>query len=187
VCDHRHAVGTARDRAGNRQWFYDPYAPLLLVDFFHLPVTRLRGLQQMTTCTHVQAPFDIRRTALGALSAAASVCDAAWLHAVLTARSAPRHPHRSGAAQAARAALTAGDGRRVPAVPRMLGAVWQDDQHRAAQMPGACAVLCQGPVDVTVTAGNASERAAWRRLVPPGGCYVFARGSLDSDLLNDTL
>ena len=31
LCNHLHAVGTARDRAGNRQLFYDHYATLLLV------------------------------------------------------------------------------------------------------------------------------------------------------------
>ena len=32
--NHLHAVGTARDRAGNRQLFYDQYAILLLLYFF---------------------------------------------------------------------------------------------------------------------------------------------------------
>lgn len=32
--DHLHAVGTARDRAGNRQLFYDQYATLLLLGDF---------------------------------------------------------------------------------------------------------------------------------------------------------
>jgi len=43
--DHLHRVGTARDRAGNRQLFYDQYATLLLVYFFNPTVTSLRGLQ----------------------------------------------------------------------------------------------------------------------------------------------
>lgn len=46
----------------------------------------------------------------------------------------------------------------------------------------ACAVLRQGPVTVTVTAGNGSERAAWQRLVQPGGFYVVDRGYVDSSL-----
>ena len=91
-CDHLHAVGTTRDRAGNRQLFYDQYAPWLLLAFFNPTVTSWRGLQQLTTVAHVQAQYGLRRTSLGALSAAASVCDAAWRHAVLTARSAPRQP-----------------------------------------------------------------------------------------------
>jgi len=183
--DHLHAVGTARDRAGNRQLFYDQYATWLLLDFFNPTVTSLRGLQQMTTLAQVQARFGIRRTSLSALSEAASVFDAALLHAVLTALGAQLRPHLSGAEHAALASLTAVDGSLLPALPRMLWAVWQDDQHRAAKMHVACAVLQHGPVNVTVTAGNASERAEWRRLVQPGGFYVFDRGSTDYDLFQE--
>ena len=183
--DHLHTAGTARDRAGNRQLFYDQYATLLLLYFFNPTVTSLRGLQQTTTLAQVQARFGIRRTSLGALSEAASVFDAALLHAVLTALGAQLRPSLSGAEQAALASLTAVDGSLLPALPRMVWAVWQDDQHRAAKMHVAFAVLRHGPVDVTVTAGNASERAELRRLVQPGGFYVFDRGSTDYDLFQE--
>ena len=183
--DHLHRVGTARDRAGNRQLFYDQYATLLLMYFFHPTVTSLRGLQQTTTLAQVQTPFGIRRPSLGALSEAASVFDAALLHQGLTALSPQLRPHVTGAEQAALAALTAVDGSLLPALPRMLWAVWQDDQHRAAKMHVAFAVFRHGPVGVTVTAGNASERAELRRLVPPGGFSVFDRGSIDYDLFQE--
>ncbi len=49
----------------------------------------------------------------------------------------------------------------------------------------AFAVLCHGPVDVTVTAGNASERAELRRLGQPGGVDVFDRGDIDYDLFQE--
>jgi hypothetical protein len=49
----------------------------------------------------------------------------------------------------------------------------------------AFAVLRQGPVDVTVTAGNGSERAEWRRLVQPGGFYVVDRGYVDYSLFQE--
>src|SRR5436853_2680130 len=183
--DHLHAVGTARDRAGNRPLFYDQYATLLLLYFFTPTVTSLRGLQQMTTFAHVQARFGIRRTSLGALSEAASVFDAALLHDVLTALGAQLQPHLSGAAQAALTSLTAVDGSLLPALPRMLWAAWQDDQHRAAKMHVAFAVLRHGPVDVTVTAGKGSERAEVRRLVQPGGFYVFDGGFIDYELFQE--
>src|SRR2546426_2618906 len=183
--DHLHTAGTERDRAGNRQLFYDQYATLLLLYFFNPTVTSLRGLQQTTTLAQVQARFGIRRTSLGALSEAASVFDAALLHEVLTALGAQLQPHLSGAEQAALASLTAVDGSLLPALPRMLWALWQDDQHRAAKMHVAFAVLRHGPVDVTVTAGNASERAELRRLVQPGGFYVFDRGYIDYDLFQE--
>ena len=181
--DPLHRVGTARVRAGHRPLFYEPYATWLLVDFFNPTVTRLRGLQQTTTWAQVQTQVGIRRTSLGARSAAASVVDAALLPQVLITLSRQLRPHLAGVAQAALAALTAVDGSLVPALPRMLWAVWQDAQHRAAKMPVAFAVFRQGPVAVTVTAGNASERAEGRRLVPPGGLDVFDRGDVDDDVV----
>src|SRR4029453_9460573 len=89
------------------------------------------------------------------------------------------------AEQAALAQLIAVDGRLLPALPRMAWALWQDDQHRAAKMQVAFAVLRQGPVAVTVTAGNGSERAEWRGLGEPGGFYGVDRGDVDYGLFQD--
>jgi hypothetical protein len=81
--------------------------------------------------------------------------------------------------------LVAIDGSLLPALPRMVWAVWQDEQHRAAKMHVAFAALRQVPVGVTVTAGNSAERAQARQLVHPGGFYVFDRGYVDYDLFAD--
>ena len=78
--------------------------------------------------------------------------------------------------------LVAIDGSLLPALPRMVWAVWQDEQHRAAKMHVAFAALRQVPVGVTVTAGNGSEREQARQLVQPGGFYVFDRGYVDYEL-----
>ena len=163
--DHLHAVGTTRDRAGNRQLFYDQYATLLLLYFFNPTVTSLRGLQQMTTFAHVQAQFGIRRTSLGALSEAASVFDAALLQAVLTALSAQLQPHLSGAEQAALVSLMAVDGSLLPGLAadalgrvarrpasgcknarRLCGpAPWAGRRHgHSGQRLGACRVTAFG-------------------------------------------
>ena len=176
---HLHTVGTERDRAGNRQLFYDQYATLMLLSFFNPTVTSLRGVQQTTTLMKVQKRLGIRRTSLGALSEAAYVFDAALLHEIVTTLGAHLRPHVPLVEQEALAQLTAVDGSLLPALPRMAWALWQDEQHRAAQMPVAFAVLRQGPVEVTVTAGNGSERAEWRGLVQPGGFYVVDRGYVD--------
>ena len=82
---HLRTVGTERDRAGNRQLFYDQYATLMLLYFFNPTVTSLRGLQQTTELTKVQARLGVRRTSLGALGEAAQVFDAALVHEVLLA------------------------------------------------------------------------------------------------------
>src|SRR6266403_4016456 len=82
--DHLHEAGTERDRVGNRQLFYDQYATLLLLYFFTPTVTSLRGVEQLSTLAKVQPRWGIRRTALGALSEAATVFDAALLQDVIS-------------------------------------------------------------------------------------------------------
>jgi hypothetical protein len=181
-----HGAATERDRAGNRQLFYDHYATLLLLYFFTPAVTSLRGLQQLTTLAYIQRRWGVHRTALGSLSEAATVFEAALLQDViseLAVRAWTRAPQGNPALLQGDAALlrdlVAIDGSLLPALPRMVWAVWQDAQHRAAKMHVAFAALRQVPLGVTVTAGNDSERAAARRLVQPGGFYVFDRGYVD--------
>jgi hypothetical protein len=180
-----HSAGTERDRAGNRQLFYDQYATLLLLYFFNPTVTSLRGLQQASTLANVQQRLGVRRTSLGALSEAAQVFDAALLQEVIAELGARVRPGVPVAEQAALQQLTAVDGSLLPALPKMAWALWQDAQHRAAKMHVAFEVWRQMPVGVTVTAGNASERAELRRLVRPGGFYVMDRGYADDALFQE--
>ncbi|MEZ6055548.1 MAG: hypothetical protein R3C01_02475 [Planctomycetaceae bacterium] len=49
MLERLHDVGTARDRAGNRQLFFDQYATLMILYFFNPTVTSLGGVQQFTT------------------------------------------------------------------------------------------------------------------------------------------
>ena len=111
--------------------------------------------------------------------------DAALLHEVMGALGRRLPPPGAATEQAALRALTAVDGSLLPALPKRAWAVWQDEQHRAAKLHVAFEVLRQIPVGVTVTAGNASERTQWRRLVQPGGFYVVDRGYTDYGLFQD--
>jgi hypothetical protein len=176
---HLHRAATERERAGHRQWFYDQSASWLLLDFFTPVVTSWRSLPQTTTLAKVQERLGGRRTSWRTLREAAYVGDATLLHAGLTPLGAHLRPPLPLAEHEALAHVPAVDGSRLPALPRMAWALWHDDQPRAATRHGALAVLRQGPVEVTVPAGNGSERAAGRRLVRPGGFYVVARGSAD--------
>src|SRR5262245_26564802 len=189
LLERLHGAATERDRAGNRQLFYDHYATLVLLYFFTPTVTSLRGLQQLTTLAYIQRRWGVPRTALGSLSEAARVFEAALLQDViseLALRAWTRAPHGNPALLKGDLAvlrdLVAIDGSLLPALPRMVWAVWQDEQHRAAKLHLAFAALRQVPVGVTVTAGNGSERAQTRQLVQPGGFYVFDRGYVDYGL-----
>jgi hypothetical protein len=171
-----HEAGTERDRAGNRQLLYDQYATLLLLYFFTPTVTSLRGVQQLSTLAKMQPRWGIRRTALGSLSAAATVFEAALLQDVISEvalRAWTRAPQGNPALLQGDLALrrdrVAIDGSLLPALPRRVWAVWQDAQQRAAKMHVAFAALRHVPVGVTVTAGNGAERAQARQLVHSGG------------------
>jgi hypothetical protein len=184
-----HDVGTARDRAGNRQLFYDQYATLLLLYFFTPTVTSLRGIEQVSALTKVQTRWGVPRTAVSTLSEASTVFDAAlWQDVIseLALRAWRRGPqgHLAGAdrEQELLRDLVAIDGSLLPALPRMVWAVWQDERHRAAKRHGAFAALRQVPVGVTVTAGQSSEREQTHQLVHPGGFYVCDRGYVDYEL-----
>lgn len=184
-----HDEGTERDRAGNRQLFYDQYATLLLLYFFTPTVTSLRGIQQMSELNKVQQRWGVPRTGVSTLSEAATVFDAALLQDViseLALRAWTQASQRNSAVgdreQELLRDLVAIDGSLLPALPRMVWAVWQDEQHRAAKMHVAFAALRQVAVGVTVTAGNSSEREQTRQLVQPGGFYVCDRGYVDYDL-----
>ena len=54
----------ARDKAGNRTFFYDQYFSLLLLYFFTPTLTSLRGLQQASTLAKVQKELETARVKL---------------------------------------------------------------------------------------------------------------------------
>lgn len=181
-------AGTERDRAGNRELFFDQYAALMILYFFNPTVTTLRGLQQFTTLEKVQRLCGVKPTSLGSLSEAARVFDPALLEPIiaqLAAQAVSIPSALPSAKEAALAGLIAVDGSLLKALPRMAWALWQDATHRAAKMHVAFAVFPGAPVGVTVTAGNSSERDELRKLVQPGGFYVADRGYADYSLFRE--
>jgi hypothetical protein len=183
-----HSCGTERDKAGNRELFYDQYAALMLLYYFTPTLQSLRGIQQATTLEKVQKLCGIKPTALGSLSEAARVFDPELLKPVIAelAWQARHSPQAMPCArEAALANLIAVDGSLLPALPKMAWALWQDPKHRAAKMHVAFHVMAQVPLQVSVTAGNGSERSELRKFVEPGGFYVNDRGYADYSMFRE--
>ena len=181
-------VGTERDRANNRELFFDQYTALMILYFFNPTVDALRGLQQVTTLEKVQRMCGVRPTSLGSLSEASRVFDPAALEPIIAelARQAGRtRAAMPSAKEAALAGLIAVDGSLLKALPRMAWALWQDATHRAAKMHVAFAVFPGVPVKATLTAGNGPERDELRRMVEPGGFYVADRGYADYSMFRE--
>src|SRR5213083_1947283 len=101
LLERLHADGTASDKAGNRQLFFDQYTALLLLYFFNPILTSLNGLQQASALDKVRKVLGCSRVSAGSLSEAQSVFNPALLEgliAELAARVAPVTPPREWAA-----------------------------------------------------------------------------------------
>lgn len=182
-----HDAGTARDRAGNRQLFFDQYAALLLLYFFNPILTSLNGLQQASGLAKVQKVTGGKRVSKGALSEAQGVFEATLLEGLiadLAQRVAPVTPPKEWAALKD---LVAVDGSLLPACSRLVWALWLDDQKRAAKMHVHFEVLRGIPVRVSVTAGNDSETVQLRGMLEAGRLYVIDRGYAEYQLFQDIL
>jgi hypothetical protein len=182
-----HEQATQRDRAGNRQLFFDQYASLLLLYFFNPIVTSLRGIEQASKLDKVQKLLGCQRAAAGSLSEASRVFDAEALHPIITELASQAIPIVVGKEAEALRGLTAVDGSLLPALSKMAWALWVDDQHRAAKMHVHFDVLKGVPVEATVTEGNGSETAQLRATLQPQRLYVIDRGYGDYQLFQDII
>jgi len=185
LLEHRPPVGTERDKAGNRQRFFDQDAALILLYVFNPIRTSLRSLQPASGLNRVPRRLGSRATARGALSEAARVVDAAVLPQVLTELAGRGPPAATPAQPQALKDLTAGDGSLLPPLPRLAWALWLDDSHRAANRHLAFEVRRGIPLGVTVTAGKASEYDQLSALLQAGRLYVIDRGHAEYQWFQD--
>jgi Transposase DDE domain len=182
-----HADATARDRAGNRQLFFDQYAGLLLLTFFNPIITSLRGIQQASTLAKVQKQLGCGRAAFGSLSEASRVFDPDLLRHILGDLAQQAQPLLHGREAEALCGLTAADGTLFDALPKMAWALWVDGEHRAVKMHLQFDVLKGVPCDATLTCGNGSETEQLRATLQPGRLYVIDRGYAEYQLFQDII
>ena len=176
LLDTLHDHATERDKAGNRNLFFDHYASLLILYFFSPALTSLRAIQQASNLKKVQKALGCSRASLGSLSEASRVFDPELLRNILGELAQQAVPLVQGKEAEALAQLTAVDGSLLPALPRMAWALWQDEGHRAAKMHLCFEVFKGIPLDATLTPGTGSERNELRRMLQAGRLYVMDRG-----------
>lgn len=187
LLDRLKQIGTERDRAGNRQLFYDEYVALLLLYFFNPVVTSLRALRQASDIDKVQKLLGIRRCSLGSLSEATGVFSAEPLEEILRELASQAVPLEHGGDADALRGLTAVDGTLLHALPRMAWALWVNDEHRAAKLHLHFEVFKSAPVAARVTPAAGSEPDQLRHMLEPDRLYVVDRGYMDYQLFLDIL
>jgi hypothetical protein len=171
-----HSANTQRDRAGNRNLFFDNYGALLLLYFFNPILTSLRGIQNASQLEKVQQHLGCKRTSLGSLSEASRIFDAELLQSIIAELSAQALPLYQGRDAEALKGLTAVDGTLMPALSKMAWAWWRDDKNRAGKLHLHFDVLKGAPCAASLTAGNDSELTQFRVKLQADRLYVIDRG-----------
>jgi hypothetical protein len=172
----------------NRKLHYDQYLALLLLYFFTPVLTSLRGIQQATTLEKIQKRLGIKKTSLGSLSEASQVFDAKLLNPLLkelVEQTLPREkdPELKQIQQLIRAV----DGTLLPALPKMLWALWQNDQNRAAKLHLEMDIVNHVPTAAVITDGNGNEKKILRTMLAPDTIYLIDAGYAEYKLLGDII
>ena len=176
LLEQLHDAGTERDRAGNRELFFDQYASLVLLYFFNPILTSLRGIQHASDFRKVQRELKVSRSSLGSLSEATSVFDAELLRPIIAHLAAQLKPVYRGPEAAALENLTAVDGSLLPALPKMVWALWNFEHKKAARLHLHFEVMKSAPVKAEITTGKSCEKKSMHRMLEAGRFYVMDRG-----------
>jgi len=188
ILERLHQDGCSCDRAGNRVLHYDQYAALILLYFFNPIVTSLRGIQQASELAKVQRLLGCPRAALGSLSEAARVFDADLLVGIIGELVQKLGPLRKDATfNEIKGILTLVDGSLLPALPKLVAAMWRDEQHRAFKLHTHFELLKGVPVRMDLTAANTNEREVLKRCLQPDRVYVMDRGYVEFALFQQIL
>jgi hypothetical protein len=161
----------------NRKLHYDQYISAILFYFFNPILTSLRGLQATTELKKVQKTLGIKATSRTCLSEANHLFDPALIEPIISklakqASPVEKHPHLQSLYQE----LTAVDGTVLPALPKMLWALWMDEEHRAAKLHLAFSVTRHVPWRASITEATASEIDEFRKSLAPNHLYLLDGG-----------
>ena len=172
----------------NRTLHYDQYVSLTLLYFFNPILTALRSIQQASTLKNVQDKLGIKRTSLGSLSAAGRVFDPELLTPIISElASQVGSLSLDKRLQNLDMTVVAVDGTLLKALPKMLWALWLDEDHRAVKMHLEFDVLKGAPLRAQVTDANASERTQLKSSLSSGKLYCLDAGYREYRLLDNII
>ena len=170
----------------NRKLYFDQYIALFLFYFFNPIVTSLRSIQQVSELKRVQKVLGVKRTSLGSLSEASSVFDSQLIAPILQQLAEQAIPLETDTKlKDVEQMLVAVDGTLLPALPKMLWALWLDDEHRAAKLHLEFDIIKGIPVRAEVTDANANEKDNLRKSLRNGKLYVLDAGYGQYSLFED--
>ncbi len=172
----------------NRTLHYDQYVSLMLLYFFNPILTALRSIQQASTLKNVQDKLGIKSSSLGSLSAASRVFDPELLTPIINElASKVGSLNMDKRLQDLDVAVVAVDGTLLKALPKMLWALWLDEDHRAVKMHQEFDILKGAPLKAQVTDANTNERTQLKSSLSSGKLYCLDAGYRDYRLLESII
>lgn len=185
-----HADATRRDRAGNRQLFFDQVCSLMLLTFFNPTVKTLRDLHGASQLARVRKKLDCSAASLGSLSEALRVFDPQLLVGIVQellgqlpdpARNDPR-------LTGLKFVPTAVDGTLLLRLPQVTEACFASRKDRGWKLHTHFEVLRRVPTSAQLTdasgQGSAGEKVVLRHSLEADRCYITDRGYEDFSLFN---
>jgi hypothetical protein len=170
----------------NRKLYFNQYIALFLFYFFNPIVTSLRAIQQISELKKVQKVLGVKRTSLGSLSEASYVFDSQLITPIIQQLAEQAIPLETDPKlKVIEKQLVAVDGSLLPALPKMLWALWLDDEHRAAKLHLEFDIIKSIPVRANVTDANANEKDNLRKSLSSGKLYVLDAGYGQYSLFED--
>jgi len=177
ILEKLHNNACKRDTAGNRRLHFDQYAALILLYFFNPIVTSLRGIRQTSELKKVQRMLKCPRTSLGSLSEAARVFDADLLRGIIGELIDKLPPiQRNTRFDEIKGIITLVDGTLLPALPKLVEAMWQHESHKAFKLHTHFELLQGVPTRMDLTGGNTSEREVLKASLQADRVYVMDCG-----------
>jgi hypothetical protein len=179
-----------RDRAGNRELFYDHLCGLILLTFFNPSLESLRDLNSASRLKQVRKKLGCREASLGSLSEALRVFDSERLVEIIQDLLG-RIPDAKGADPRLKQLAhvpTAVDGSLLLKLPQVTQACFASRRDRGWKLHTHFEVLRGVPTAARVTdasgKGEASEKAVLKQALEADRCYLVDRGYEEFSLFN---
>ncbi|MFQ5901985.1 MAG: hypothetical protein ACE5IH_10560 [Thermodesulfobacteriota bacterium] len=120
----------------------------------------------------------VKRTSLGSLSEASDLFDANLIAPLINELAKKAIPlEKDPTLKKLQQTLVAVDGTLLPALPKMLWALWLNDQHRAAKLHLEFDILKSTPTNAKITDANSNEKTVLREFLSPNK-YPTPEGSV---------
>lgn len=194
LLERLHPVGTKRDKAGNRELFFDQYCAYMLLFLFNPIVTSLRGIQQASELKKVQKKLGCPRSSLGSLSEATQIFDPEPLKQIAAELAGQLEPlNKDRQFPEVKHLVTAVDGTVVKTLSRIVKAAYTkssgDGRSLSAWRLHTHFEVERGvPSRIDVTGagnhGQSDERQVLRNTLEKDRCYVMDRGYAQFSLFN---